>query len=208
MFEKVAEILLRVISTPSPLKPPKTGPIRTDQKLMKHLTWDLQPVDLGNLLENQRRVGYYPGYFCRRYSMFLVLFGYVNGWVFTLNKCRKIIYHTPYVFGRGIFFIGAMVHTDPVFKNPTKMTSWYISIPKLKLGSWFPTENFMMGFGIRPAFKALLGLEIYLVRGGVKGGVWHDKDRMILVNEKVNVEFLHQLLVKGLGYVPGACWSS
>ena len=30
---------------------------------------------------------------------------------------------------------------------------------------------------------------------------------MILVNEKVNVEFLHQLLVKGLGYVPGACWS-
>ena len=40
------------------------------------------------------------------------------------------------MFGRGVhFFIGAMVHTDPVFKNPTKMThgSYHISIPNLKL---------------------------------------------------------------------------
>lgn len=151
MFEKVAEILLRVISTPSPLKPPKTGPIRTDQKLMKH--WSTEICNQLTLVICWKISGNWvlPRLFFRRYSMFLVLFGYVNGWVFTSYFCRKIIYHTPQVFGRGFFFIGAMVHTDPVFKNPTKMTSWDISIPKLKLGSWFPTENSMMGFGIQAA---------------------------------------------------------
>ena len=127
MFEKVAESLLRVISTPSRLKHqrPPMDRSKADEAL----------VEICNKLTLvicccQRQL-VLPSLFFRRYSKYGT-----RSVDFLHYVCRKLIYHTPYVFGRGThFFIGAMVHTDPVFKNPTKMTSWYISIPKLKLWS-------------------------------------------------------------------------